>query len=177
MAFKKKSLRITAAKKRWSCPINIPIPQIIPTRENPSPGADSDTLTEAIPPKTDDQLEAQRKSSQSSAAAPSLWEKIKGKVSNAIQAVQVGAETAGAPTGTGELVGGVKAATAIITELPIHVAKTKSLERKLEKKTGEDMAEYYWQINDCLSKQDFKRLLIIQGKLRRRLEELEKREK
>ena len=75
------------------------------------------------------------------------------------------------------MTGAVKAGTLIVTELPIQAANTKSLARELEKKTGEDMAEYYLQINDCLSKQDFKRLLIIQGKLRRRLEELEKKGK
>ena len=147
-----------------------------PNEGKPIPGCRFGYTYGSHPPKTDDQLEAQQKSSKTS-STPSRWDKIKGKVSNAIQALQIGVETAGAPAGTGEMVGGVKAATEIVTELPIHAAKTKSLARKLEKKTGEDMAEYYWQINDCLSKQDFKRLLTIQGKLRRRLEELEKQGK
>ena len=51
MPFKKKSFRIAAAKKRWSCPINSPIQKIIPTKANPSPDADSDTRTETIPRK------------------------------------------------------------------------------------------------------------------------------
>ena len=123
-----------------------------------------------------DQLAAQKKSSKTS-ASKSHWEKIKGHVSNAIQALQVGAETAGAPAGTGEMVGGVKAATNILLELPIQAKYTKRLVAKLEEKTGETRLDLYFQIQDCISKQDFKRLLIIQGKLRRQLQELEKKDK
>ena len=144
-----------------------------PNKGKPIPGCRFGYTYGSHPPKTDDQLAAQKKSS----ASKSRWEKIKGHVSNAIQALQVGSETASAPTGFGETVGAVKAATEIVTELPYHVATTKSLARELEEKTGEDMAEYYLQINDCLSKKDFKRLLTIQGKLKKRLKELEKQGK
>ena len=147
-----------------------------PNQGKPIPGCRFGYTYGSHPPKTDDQLEAQQKSSKTS-SSPSLWDKIKGKVSNAVQAVQTGVETVLGPTGSGELTGAVKAGTLIVTELPIQAANTKSLARELEKKTGEDMAEYYWQINDCLSKQDFKRLLTIQGKLKKRLKELEKQEK
>ena len=147
-----------------------------PNQGKPIPGCRFGYTYGSHPPKTDDQLEAQKKSSKTS-SGPSRWEKIKGQISNAIQALQVGAETAIAPTGTGEMVGSAKAAAEVVTRLEYHVAKTKSLARELEKQTGEDMTEYYMQINNCLSKQDFKRLLIIQGKLRRRLEELEKQGK
>ena len=147
-----------------------------PNQGKPIPGCRFGYTYGSHPPKTDDQLEAQKKSSKTS-SSPSRWKKTKEQASNAVQAVQTGVETVLGPTGSGELTGAVKVGTLIVTELPIQAAKTKSLARELEKKTGEDMAEYYWQINDCLSKQDFKRLLIIQGKLRRRLEELEKKEK
>ena len=91
--------------------------------------------------------------------------------------MQTGVETVLAPPEAGELSGAVKAGTLIVTELPIHAAKTKSLARELKKETGEDMSGYYWQINDCVSKEDFKRLLTIQGKLRKRLKEFEKQDK
>ena len=147
-----------------------------PNQGKPIPGCRFGYTYGSHPPKTDDQLEAQQKSSKTS-STPSRWDKIKGKVSNAIQALQIGVETAGAPAGTGEMVGAAKAVTEVVTKLEYHVTEAKSLARELEKQTGEDMTDYYMQINDCLSKQDFKRLLIIKGKLRRRLEELEKQGK
>ena len=162
-------------KKFCNSPI-IRILKIIPTKGKPIPGCRFGYTYGSHPPKTDDQLEAQKKSSKTS-SSPSRWKKTKEQASNAVQAVQTGVETAVAPTGTGELTGAVKAGTLIVTELPIQAANTKSLARELEKKTGEDMAEYYWQIQDCISKQDFKRLLTIQGKLRKRLKEFEKQEK
>ena len=128
------------------------------------------------PPKTDEQLAANKKTSKKT-TTPSWWEKTKEHISNVLQATKIVVETKYAPPGSTEIAGGVQAATEIVTELPIHAAKTKSLARELERKTGEDMAEYYWQINDCISKQDFKRLLTIQGKLRKRLKELEKQGK
>ena len=142
----------------------------------PIPGCRFGYAYGSHPPKTDDQLAAQKKSSKTS-TSKSRWEKIKGHVSNAIQALQVGTGTAGAPAGTGEMVGGVKAATNILLELPIQAKYTKRLVAKLEEKTGETRLDLYFQIQDCISKQDFKRLLIIQGKVRRRLEELEKQGK
>ena len=82
-----------------------------------------------------------------------------------------------APPGTGELAGAVKAGTLIVTELPIQAKYTQRLVAKLEEKTGETRLDLYFQIQDCISKQDFKRLLTIQGKLKKQLKELEKQEK
>lgn len=39
------------------------------------------------------------------------------------------------------------------------------------------MVDIYMQINDCLSNQDFKKLMTIQSKLKKRLKEIEKSEK
>ena len=153
-----------------------PNSQNYPNKGKPIPGCRFGYTYGNHPPKTDDQLAAQKKSSKTS-ASKSRWEKIKGHVSNAIQALQVGTETAGAPAGTGEMVGGVKAVTNILLELPIQAKYTKRLVAKLEEKTGETRLDLYFQIQDCISKQDFKRLLTIQGKLKKRLKELEKQEK
>ena len=147
-----------------------------PNKGKPIPGCRFGYTYGNHPPKTDDQLAAQKKSSKPS-ASKSRWEKIKGHVSNAIQAVQTGVETALAPAGTGELTGAVKAGTLIVTELPIQAKYTQRLVAKLEEKTGETRLDLYLQIQDCLSKQDLKRLLTIQGKLKKRLKELEKQEK
>ena len=147
-----------------------------PNQGKPIPGCRFGYTYGSHPPKTDDQLEAQKKSSKTS-SSPSRWDKIKGKVSNAIQALQIGVETAGAPTGTGEMVGAAKVGTELLTNLNLHAKQTEKLVGKLEEKTGETRVDLYFQIQDCISKQDFKRLLIIQGKLRRRLEELEKKGK
>ena len=141
-----------------------------PNKGKPIPGCRFGYTYGSHPPKTDDQLAAQKKSS-------ARWEKTKERAANAVQAVQTGVETALAPAAIGEMAGGVKAATQIVTDMAYHVISAKSLARKLEEKTGEDMAEYYWQINDCLSKKDFKRLLAIKGKLKRQLKELEKKDK
>ena len=91
--------------------------------------------------------------------------------------MQIGAETAIAPTGTGEMVGVAKVGTELLTNLNLQAKYTNQMVGELEKKTGETRLDLYFQIQDCISKQDFKRLLIIQGKVRRRLEELEKQEK
>ena len=147
-----------------------------PNQGKPIPGCRFGYTYGSHPPKTDDQLEAQKKSSKTS-SSPSRWDKIKGKVSNAIQALQIGVETSGAPTGTGEMVGAAKVGTELLTNLNLHAKQTEKLVGKLEEKTGETRVDLYFQIQDCISKQDFKRLLIIQGKLRRRLEELEKKGK
>ena len=73
------------------------------------------------------------------------WKKTKEQASNAVQAVQTSVETVLAPPGAGELSGAVKAGTLIVTELPIHAAKTKSLARELEKETGkEGVVENDW---------------------------------
>lgn len=147
-----------------------------PNEGKPIPGCRFGYTYGSHPPKTDDQLEAQQKSSKTS-STPSRWDKIKGKVSNAIQALQIGAETAAAPTGTGEMVGVAKVGTELLTNLNLQAKFTEKMVGKLEEKTGETRLDLYFQIQDCISKQDFKRLLIIQGKLRRQLEELEKQGK
>ena len=125
MPFKKKSSRITPAKKRWSSPTNSNSKDY-PNKGKPIPGCRFGYTYGNHPPKTDYQLAAQKKSSKTS-TSKSRWEKIKGHVSNAIQALQVGAETAGAPAGTGEMVGGVKAVTEIVTRLPIQAKHTERL--------------------------------------------------
>ena len=144
-----------------------------PNKGKPIPGCRFGYTYGNHPPKTDDQLAAQKKSSKTS-ASKSRWEKIKGHVSNAIQALQVGAEIAGAPAGTGEMVGVAKVGTELLTNLNLQAKFTNQMVGELEKKTGETRLDLYFQIQDCISKQDFKRLLTIQGKVRRRLEELEK---
>ena len=153
-----------------------PNSQSYPNKGKPIPGCRFGYTYGSHPPKTDDQLEAQKKSSKTS-SSPSHWDKIKGKVSNAVQAVQTGVETVLGPTGSGELTGAVKAGTLIVTELPIQAKYTQRLVAKLEEKTGETRLDLYFQIQDCISKQDFKRLLTIQGKLKKQLKELEKQEK
>ena len=147
-----------------------------PNKGKPIPGCRFGYTYGSHPPKTDDQLEAQKKSSKTS-SSPSLWDKIKGKVSNAVQALQIGVETAGAPTGTGEIAGVAKVGTELLTNLNLHAQKTRGLVRELEKKTGGTELDLYAEIEDCISKEDFKRLLILQGRLKKRLRELEKQEK
>ena len=147
-----------------------------PNQGKPIPGCRFGYTYGNHPPKTDDQLEAQKKSSKTS-SSPSLWDKIKGKVSNAVQALQIGVETAGAPTGTGEIAGVAKVGTELLTNLNLHAQKTRGLVRELEKKTGGTELDLYAEIEDCISKEDFKRLLILQGRLKKRLRELEKQEK
>ena len=147
-----------------------------PNQGKPIPGCRFGYTYGSHPPKTDDQLEAQKKSSKTS-SSPSLWDKIKGKVSNAVQALQIGVETATAPTGTGEIAGVAKVGTELLTNLNLQAKHTEQLVGKLEEKTGETRLDLYFQIQDCISKQDFKRLLTIQGKLKKQLKELEKQEK
>jgi hypothetical protein len=153
-----------------------PNSQNYPNKGKPIPGCRFGYTYGSHPPKSDDQLEAQKKSSKTSASSE-RWKKTKEQASNAVQAVQTSVETVLAPPGAGELSGAVKAGTLIVTELPIQAKYTKRLVAKLEEKTGETRLDLYFQIQDCISKQDFKRLLTIQGKLKKQLKELEKQEK
>ena len=75
------------------------------------------------------------------------------------------------------MVGVAKVGTELLTNLNLHAKQTEKLVGKLEEKTGETRLDLYFQIQDCISKQDFKRLLTIQGKLKKRLKELEKQGK
>ena len=107
----------------------------------------------------------------------SIWEKIKEPVNNVKEATKTVIEQKYAPPAISEFVGGVQAGTKIITSLNIQVAHAKTLVREVEKATGENLYETNMQINDCLSNQDFKKLMTIKSKLQKRLNEIEKSQK
>ena len=153
MPFKQKSSHY-ACEKPLVLSDKRPNTKDYPNKGKPIPGCRFGYTYGNHPPKTDDQLAAQKKSSKTS-ASKSRWEKIKGHVSNAIQALQVGTETAGAPAGTGEMVGLAKVGTELLTNLNLQAKYTNQMVGELEKKTGETRLDLYFQIQDCISKQDF----------------------
>ena len=127
------------------------------------------------PDKSDAQLEAKKQNKGS--CIKSIWEKIKEPVNNVKEATKTVIEQKYAPPAISEFVGGVQAGTKIITSLNIQVAHAKTLVREVEKATGENLYETNMQINDCLSNQDFKKLMTIKSKLQKRLNEIEKSQK
>ena len=106
-----------------------------------------------------------------------IWNKIKPGLNNVKDSAQLVIEQKYAPPEIGELLGAVQVKTMLITEIGNQAAKTKTLARQVHEATGESMVDIYMQINDCLSNQDFKKLMTIQSKLKKRLKEIEKSEK
>ena len=153
-----------------------PNSQNYPNKGKTIPGCRFGYTYGSHPDKSDEQLAANKKTSKIT-TTPSWWEKTKEHISNVLQATKIVVETKYAPPGSTEIAGGVQAAAEIQNDIGIQASHTKALARQLEKETGADMTETYFQIQDCLSKEDIKRLFTIQSKLKKRLNELEKKQK
>ena len=153
-----------------------PNSQNYPNKGKTIPGCRFGYTYGSHPDKSDEQLAANKKTSKK-ATTPSWWEKTKEHISNVLQATKIVVETKYAPPGSTEIAGGVQAVAEIQNDIRIQASYTKALARQLEKEAGEDMTETYMQIQDCLSKEDIKRLFTIQSKLKKRLKELGKKQK